>query len=773
MTLLALLGFGTVLSTAHAQEATYALRTFSVEPLERGEAAEPRLLPRGVTGALPNTDGGFFALLVEDGLYPAESTEEIQRALDELLPAVGYEGSARELYPSLEGDPRPLPDMGALEALGEGMFEDELPALERRVGALSPESAAMMKEDVSEVYDRVSADVQVWRFDQYVGRARAEGRSVIVETDGRSILRVVGALYASTKTSNAVEIGSEKAAALAERYAREAEGRSTGEPELVVLADGATLRNTWRVDVETAQGPYQIWVDAQDGDVVQVVADFASVAAQGRESLPTLPLSFDVTDFEVDSAASCKYTLDLSSVLTLSNAAADGVSGDATGCLVGGSTVDFDVAPQNSTTNLTNANGANYNGLFQQVTTFAQVYDTLDWFNLLGSTSLPVWKVTVDHNNPCGFGVDNACGGYGNLTMGIGGVTLGVFGGSLINTALDQSVIVHETGHGLIRAQMKVNAGTLVGSLDEGVADYWAMTRLQTNLVGVVTTNTTSDVENGFIPRAADAPDVFPEHMQNVNEIHANGQIIARAQWASRNEMLERSPIGPLVNDLFTMQALTTAGGGQTNATTFKAVHDAYQGMLISMLVEAGGGRSAEDILVGYAMAGVTATPQEAVIDISDDFLAASDSPPTFTVWTGEDYTFSGSNIAVGSPYNTRYEVEVANDENFTQNLVSSGTQTNVAINGLVPSGTWTLSKADWATLSKGDAIYFRATTWKPNDADSVRTSTHWYGEFVEIAPSRAIINHTGSGGCATAGGGISGLAGLLLSGLALLRRRR
>ena len=96
-------------NAALAQEASYLLTPFGVQPLGRSEGGAAReRLPKGVTGALPAEDGGLFALEVADGLYPAGSTEEVQRALDEILPAVGYEGSARELWPAHEspGDPR-------------------------------------------------------------------------------------------------------------------------------------------------------------------------------------------------------------------------------------------------------------------------------------------------------------------------------------------------------------------------------------------------------------------------------------------------------------------------------------------------------------------------------------------------------------------------------------------------------------------------------------------------------------------------------------------
>jgi len=762
-------------NAAFAQEARYILEPFGVDPLGRAEArASSERLPRGVVGALPTEDGGFFALEVADGLYPAGSTEEIQRALDEILPAVGYEGSARELWPALEGDRRPAADLDKLSELGRERAEQRVDEIEEEVGPLTERASSMLEEATKQAYEEVARPVVVWRFDQLVGDARAEGRSVIVETDGRSIQRIVGALYGSTKTSNEVAIGAERAASLAERYAVKAEGRSSGAPELVVLADGEGLRNAWRVDVETAQGLYFLWVDAQTGEIVQVRADFASasVSAQGLATVPGIPLGFQVEDFTVDDASSCQFTLDDSAVLTLSNAGTDGVSGDVTGCKSGG-IVDFDVAPQNDTSEIFDSTAADYNGLFQQVTVYAQVYGTLDWFGTLGSQALPVWTVTVNHNDPCGFGIDNACGGNGNLTMGIGGRTMG-YGSWLWNTSLDQSVVVHETGHGLIRVQYAEGGGTLVGSLDEGVADYWAMSRLDSDMVGVVSTGTTTPVQDGTLPRQADVDDVFPEHLNggSNSEVHANGQIIARALWDVRTEMEGRGLVGGIVTDELLMRALLKSGVGQTDSLADKRVHDAYQALEIAMLNESQSDLADLDILVGFAHAGIMTSDKEAVVDVSEDIQPADGTPPSFTVFTGEDYAFSGTSAIAASPYNTMYEIEVASDKDFTVNYLSSGPQSNVAVTDGVPQGTWTMTPAQWAKLEGSDKFYFRATTWTPGDASSKRTSTHWLGENVEAVQDEVIIVATGGGGCSIGTGKAGLIGGVLLSTLALRRRR-
>ncbi len=762
---------------AFAQEASYNLRPISLSSGAERRAVESdlRRLPRGVVAMPPAVDGGLFVATVESGIYPVTSSREVTAALSEILPALGVTVDVSELAVVQDGERRPAPDLGTLTAEGELLADEWVAAAERRVGPLSDDTLDMLYEEGRALYDAAATPVQVWRFQQMVGEARAESRTIIVQVDETGIRRITGALFNDTATSNEVKISAEEAVRYAERHAEEVRGSVPDAPELVAITDGTDLRYAWRALVETVDGEYALDIDAATGEVLQVDPQFYSFSeAEGAVARPGVPTTPDVLAFGVDATGGCDHTLDHTGVVTLSNSGADGFTGDVKACIVG-NIVDFDVAPINDTTNVMLANGANYNAQFAHVNAYAWVYETLDWAESRGSVALPAWEVVVNDTNVCGFGLDNACGKAGRVVFGIGSETLGT-GSVLLNTALDAGVVVHEVGHGINNLQYASGGGVQSGSNGEGLSDYWAMTVLNTDIVGVVTANTTADVQSSWLPRQADAADVFPEHMaMNNTGVHANGQIIARALWQSRTEMDGRSPIGPMANDEYLMAALPGSGAGQSKTITELDVHNAFQGVLVSMLLEAGDGYPASDILVGFAQAGLLVTEREAVIDISDDLLEPNQAPPTFQVWTGRDFGFTGTASNSTTYFGNRYEIEVANDAAFTQNVVSSGVQSNVAVSNGVATATWTLPQASWDVLKDGSAVYFRVSSWTAGqEYETLRDSEHWYGQWVEIAPSRAIVNHTNQGSaCNTAPAGAAFSTALVAGLAALLRRRR
>jgi uncharacterized protein (TIGR03382 family) len=724
---------------------------------------------------LPSVDGGAFTLSVEEGIYPGTSTKEILAALDEILPATGFHGRTSDLYPAVEGVRQPGPDLDALREEATERMTARLAEVQREVGLLDKDALALLQEEAEEAYDHAAEPVELWRFDVYVDGARTDGHSVLVFTDGRSIRRVVGALYGDTTASNRARLDADEATRAALTFAGDA--RLTVAPELVLVADGATLRNTWRMVVTTAQGPYGLWVDAETGDVVQVEPRFSSASAQGARTAASIPLSTSVVGFSVDDDDDCDAELELDCVLDLDNNGASGFDDDVTACKQNG-VMRFDTAAISSTTNVTNAMAANYNPQFQQVNAYAWSFSALKFYKARGSQDLPEWEVNVNDDDPCGFGIDNACGTDGELTLGLGGKTAGVAGGKLVDTALDPTVIVHEIGHGINRIQNDVGDGALNSSLDEGVADYWAMSHLNTNIVGVVTRNTTSDVESGFLPRKATAQDVFPDHLGadgfSNNEVHANGQIVANALFGVRTEIDERLGAGPQVTDTALMTSMLSAGIGEQNSTWPGLVHDAYWSLMMGMLIDQQSTKAAEDVLVGFARAGIFVEDKTAVIDIDKDVLDGNTgAPPVFTVWTGRDYLVAGLIAIPLNQFNTQYEVEVATNSKFTDDLVSSGPQTNiVAASNSAASGQWQLPQKDWDNMRYKSQLFFRVTTSTPGVAGSTRIST-LPASILPIPASRAVINHPGGVGCSTVPGSTASFVGILAGLAAMVRRRR
>jgi hypothetical protein len=778
----ALLGYS---GLAAAQEVTYSVREVETAPPARAALdLSTTRLPTDLAVVLPDTDGATFMAMPASKDVTASTTGEVSEILDELLPAIGWDGTAADLSLGVEGRALVGPDEAALKtAQDEGLanFRRDFAA---SVGNPTDTSDAAMADAVDETVERAEAANVVWRFDQLIDGVPCEGMGIVVSTNARTLRGITGALYADTAVANRDVIGATRAESVALSLARETSEAELGEAEseLVIIPDGADLYEAWRVEVRTTEGPYRIWVNAEDGAVMRVRAEFRSASAQGLAYDWSPTQGTADKSFEVDAAVGGSYALGLADTIVLANGGADGTTTSLALTDDGSGFADFDTASFNDTTNLTTATSAGYNPWFQQVHAFAWAYDVLDWFAVRGSETLPAWTVTVNHADPCGFGVDNACGGYGAVTFGVGS-TIGS-GGVLLNSVLDATVIVHEMGHGLNALQNTVGKGTINGSIDEGIADYWSMSRTGQDTFGGAWAAGGAPQQGGYVPRQADAADVFPEHLYlgNNNEFHANGQVIAWALWSARAELVARNPIGAYAADLYLMKALTAACVGQSGAQTDKAIHDSMWAVMVQMVVQAGSSQDATDILAGFARAGIIATEKEAIVSISDDYLSSTGAAPSFTVWTGRDFEFDGTGTVVTTAdYNNHYEIEVASDEAFT-NPISSGERTDVAVTNGVPMATWTLASADWDTLKTGTELYYRVTTWDDaEDPDDTRTSTHFYGEFFDMPAGRAVINVTGTieedcqcgSGCDTTEGrqGVAVL-GLMLGALTAVRRR-
>ena len=205
---------------------------------------------------------------------------------------------------------------------------------------------------------------------------------------------------------------------------------------------------------------------------------------------------------------------------------------------------------------------------------------------------------------------------------------------------------------------------------------------------------------------------------------------------------------GTLSIDLNMIKALTTAT--YTGSGTDKAVHDSFSDLLKQMVPLYPTSRLIHKLLAGYARAGIFLSPKDAIIDIDHSYLDYhSTTGPVFTIWTGDDYVFSGTSVSTATqPFNTAFMVEVANDEAFTSNLVSSGWLTSVT-SAAGGTATWTLPTPDWTTLKAGTDLYYRVTTrdggggnirqsWKPGD--------NFLG--VDVPVGRAAINSTGTKDC-------------------------
>jgi hypothetical protein len=224
---------------------------------------------------------------------------------------------------------------------------------------------------------------------------------------------------------------------------------------------------------------------------------------------------------------------------------------------------------------------------------------------------------------------------------------------------------------------------------------------------------------------------------------------------------LEEGALGVLVTNADLMKAMTSSGLGLLVNITDKSVHDSYADLERQLVVTHGTYWDTIKILSSFARAGIFLSPKEAIIDVSDDYLDRnSGTPPTFTIWTGEDYTFAGSTaVTTGTlPFNTHYTVEVASDASFSTNYFSSGLQAGVtaAAGG---TATWQPTAAMWDTLKTADKLYYRVTT-QDDAAANVRSSANTGdGTLTGLAVPFAVINNSGECECSCSAASSGALA--------------
>lgn len=756
------------------------VRTFSPDGLvSDASGADADALPRGVSGLVPDLDGDPFFLEVEPGLYRGDDDRALLEALSEILPAVGYKGDVKSLeieettwlgsVPVEEARAEREQDTRDLTELLTRRFERLSEVTERAIEAQGDENEALMLEThaavrISQIIDGLPV--------------RGLGLRVRLDDDG-SISAITGALTDRDALDGRLELDAEKAGSIA-KAAVEGELRvddvAVGDP--IAVADGKQLRPAWPVYLTDGTGAeVEVLVDGETGDVLGVEdLSMNYTSAQGRAFWPDPTGVNTEQGFEVNDAVKGKYTLTHDDEQTVTSFGADGCAASQV-TVSGAGFADFDVSPINGLV-VRDVTQAGYNCQFQEVNAFIQVDDALYWFKGLGAEPSPPIPVRVDVNFACNSGQNQACAGGGMLTFGIGSATMtGSTSSGFLNAALDQTVVVHELGHHVTARQVAVGGGTLTGSLSEGMSDYWSMADADVDtFAGYWGSNAAAPVQSGQAPRQAESLDVFPEHFAlGGNEAHANGQMIAWAQWGFRTEMADRGPLGAGLASRIAVSALTGTGFGVTNNLgTHEEVYGSYQSMLSSELLETGYAQARVDLLQAFARAGVFTTAHEAIIDISDDYLSPADQPPTFTVWPGEDFSFDASGKASdATSYNENFEIELANDAGFTVNVQDSGAKTGFAEDGNGNTiATWTPSAKQWAKLTSGSLLYYRVHTWT-GDHQRTRDSEHTMAGFMQVPTAVAVINGGGSAGCATGGTRAAGWLGAALAGAALLRRRR
>ena len=735
------------------------LDAYPVAPVELPELERPEikvertLLPQGAAGRLPTWDGEFFHVTLPRSERPP-SVDAAWQVVEQVLKALGWTRPMEALRPADPAD-RPIADRERLEALIKESTDDTRRSLEGRFGSeLNESTSAAIQEQVELARQLAGRKATIYRFDQYEGDILIDGTSLrLLWREGEGFMSLSGRVFNDVKVSNRRALDADGAVKAAVEHVRQSTtvaDTQPASPEPTILPYGPNFLHAWKVTVEAAEGAYEIWVDAANGEVLQIVPMFASDDGEGLVFDPDPNGATRELGFEVDSPSGGQYRLQASGVVDVSNSGADGAcSGDLTIADPGTGIADFNVAPINGTT-VDRTSSAGYNCRFQDVNAFAWVSQHLTTFvSIYGSTAMPSLSLTVNHSNPCGFGIDNACASWGSwsLTFGIGNATIGSSTSCnvLFNSAVDSTVVTHEFGH---LVNHRNNTGTIPQHVDEGMADFWAYTMFDTDTFGGFWgSNCAAPSQAGWTPRRVEGQDVFPEHRSISTSGYGDGQILGWALWHVRREFNEASALGTLLINSSQLDALSTASF--TNSSTDKAVHDNFINLLEELADGYATSRNVHKVLSGFARAGLFLSPADAVIDIDDDYLdRGAATGPTFTVWTGRDYSFTGTSVnTVSQPFNTRFEVTVSNDSGFSSPVSSGVLSGVVAADG--GRASWTLPAADWATLKTGDRLYYRVRTTSATGGNVRESSNPGHSYFPSDVPAPyAVINESGECEC-------------------------
>ncbi len=747
----------------------YRIDPIYIPPLKRPLVSYSldQLHIRNICGVLSTFDGEQFQLYFEgrDVITKDDAARLMQQFLESLQIPLKLENQLR------------LRPVTTTEKTDENYLDEQIRAgqeatkkkLSGEFSKVSKSSNDMIDEVANDIRKQGSATITIYGYDQYFENTPIDNTSInIAIRNQNDIASLYGSFYVSVKPTNkrtlsAVAAIAKAVSQLKSQYKTDVITGDVENAMVVLLPYEDGFKYVWRTTI-TADGPYKARIDAETGKILQLLPDFFFADnASGLVFNPDPNAGTAIMRFEVDAPSGGKYTLKKTGAVVLTNNGADGTTGVVTVNDDGSGFADFNVSPINGTT-VERTNQSGYNGLFQQVNVFSHIFNERRIYMFLGSQDFG--QVNVSFNNTGG----NAFCCPPKFHIGTATVGTSTSCSDVFNSGIDATVIAHEFGHRLNGMQYGVGGGSMTGAINEGLADFWACTNFNTDIFGGWWGhNCPTPVQSGFTPRQSEPLDIFPEHSSLPGaslEVHSAGQIISWAMWSARQGMNDAITFGTLSINLNAIKAMTTAGSGVLLDGTAKSVHDSYRDLLRQLIPLYSGSRLIHKLLSGYARAGITLSPKDAVIDIDHSYLDRNNAVgPTFTIWTGEDYTFNSNNSVntASQPFNTSFMVEVANDEAFTVNLNGSGWKTGV-VSGAGGTAAWVLPTQVWNVLKAGDAIFYRVTT-RDGNGGSIRQSWHPGNNICLTVPvGKAAINGTGRKDCScSAAGGSSNSAMALL----------
>ncbi len=345
--------------------------------------------------------------------------------------------------------------------------------------------------------------------------------------------------------------------------------------ELVVFADGAQGRLAWRIDARDPRGGVRLLVDAHDGTLLgqrPVVSD-----AMGRVytiSSVVTPTPADVELSTLDTTVTPIHLDGWNGLLQVTNYVSGGQQD--------GYEVEQTVEPSAGENFLYDPPVDLESAIdeFAQVNLFHHLTTHREFFrdDLGVDVDDAAWQVTAVANmQESGQPLDNAFfspqGLSGNGELDAPNL-IGIGQGS-VDFAYDSDVFKHEFGHYISHNAVGYNLGQVgiteygfsphSGSVDEGIADYFACSENDDPILGEATLAVLSAARD-----LTDTAKTCPGDM--VGEVHADGEIVGSLAWTIREEFgrevadrmvwgaVALMPVGGTLGDFATGLSETASG---------------------------------------------------------------------------------------------------------------------------------------------------------------------------------------------------------------------
>ncbi|MEM8483991.1 MAG: hypothetical protein AAF564_00505 [Bacteroidota bacterium] len=514
--------------------------------------------------------------------------------------------------------------------------------------------------------------------------------------EGQGITSIRGVFYNKYDIANSLVIQHEDAVSRAIEALRQVEGvdrvadtkEAEDGPYLMLLpygsdAAGVTyMRYAYRMILQGyavgRQGGFQLWSDAENGDILKLEPLFSDVGASGTVYNRDPGVATRTASFQVDPESGGNYTLQLSGVLNRVDYLGNGFDADdvSINAASGGSSptfANFNQAPINDATQALCASGTNK--AFQQVNFFGVIhryyqrglslgvftpFPTSPWNPRVESASAGcnAWS-TMDYGACQGY-TDAACPNFSTGTIS---------GSNYMNFAHDNTVVGHELAHNLTDRFTNTRPADWCGVLPcpipvgwgrlHDLADFWADHFDSTNCTagwvaknqgGVNNSlNCANHNEGGGLPRLHEVAvpfnpaaigDHFPEHRAISTIDYADSQIGAAALWQVRLGMRSKCrPSGmPQFAVRFARALRETGFFGTAPAGTDQGIFNYLYDLEVEMVEQwassgspggppafrHNGPHTTNKVTAGFAKTGLFLTPDQCI----DSDAATSD--PTF-----------------------------------------------------------------------------------------------------------------------------------------------